>query len=238
MYYWNKQNFEGLLAIAKEFKNREGYELFSEYCLLKEKGLKKQAVKIINEFVSQLKNSDFQNQRQVAVCLAELSFWNTDVHHLLSHPLQVYITETLKKWCATEEQDAPYTWLGYMTGEDEHFKSALKYNPEDQVALSRLALSALDDVDFQTHHLSESLFLGDEKTAIEKLKIAQQYINVMQQSEAKIRLANDLKEYEQLVCVWLEFASDKERKGKGSFPEWSAEHGNNFSFRTTIYYDV
>ena len=47
MYYWNKDNFEGLLEIAEEFKSRSGYDLFAEYCLLREKGLKKQELIIV-----------------------------------------------------------------------------------------------------------------------------------------------------------------------------------------------
>jgi hypothetical protein len=55
MYYWNKDNFEGLLGIGNSFKEEDGFELFAEYCFLKEKGLKKQAVKVIKDYVNHLK---------------------------------------------------------------------------------------------------------------------------------------------------------------------------------------
>lgn len=237
MYYWNKDNFEGLIDIAEEFKSKDGYELFADYCKLREQGLKKQAVSTIRKFVEQQKSTSILNQRNVAVCIAELCFWRSDVHQLMSHPLQVFITSVLESWCSTNSPDAPYTWLGYMTGNVAHFKTALEYNPKDQVALSRLALSAIDSVDYQTHHLSESLFLGDEKTAIDSLKIANQYIEQLEESDAKARLRNELSEYEELVGAWLEFSSDKERKHKGSFPEWASENGSNVNFRTIVYYD-
>lgn len=63
-----------------------------------------------------------------------------------------------------------------MIDDDVHFKTALEYNPKDQIALSRLALSAVDNVDFQTHYLSESLFLKCEQAAIDNLRIANKYI--------------------------------------------------------------
>lgn len=37
MYYWNKDNFEGLMDIAEEFKKKDGYELFTGYCELLKK---------------------------------------------------------------------------------------------------------------------------------------------------------------------------------------------------------
>jgi hypothetical protein len=43
MFYWNKSNFEGLKAAGKQYASKTGYEDFANYCLFKEKGLKKQA---------------------------------------------------------------------------------------------------------------------------------------------------------------------------------------------------
>lgn len=213
MYYWNKDNFEGLMDIAEEFKKKDGYELFAEYCELREKGLKKQAVSTTRKFVEQQRSTDLLNQRVVAVCLAELCFWRSDVHQLMPHPLQVHITRVLESWCSTNSPNAPYTWLGYMIGDDVHFKTALEYNPKDQVALSRLALSAIDN-----------------------LRIANKYIEQMEESNAKTRLKNELEAYEELVGAWLEFSSGKERMQKGSFPKWASEQSSHVNFRTIVYY--
>jgi hypothetical protein len=65
MYYWNKDNFEGLLGIGNSFKGEDGFELFAEYCFLKEKGLKKQAVKVIKDYVNHLKKLDLNKQREI-----------------------------------------------------------------------------------------------------------------------------------------------------------------------------
>jgi len=44
MYYWNQNNFEALKEVGEKYLSKEGYEAFANYCLLKEKGLKKSAL--------------------------------------------------------------------------------------------------------------------------------------------------------------------------------------------------
>ena len=237
MNYWNKECFEGLIDIAQEFKDKNGFELFSEYCLLREKGLKKQATKVIIDFVEQIKITSTQNQRHVAVCLAELSYHRRDVHKLLPYPLEVYITDVIKVWCSEKCADAPYTWLGYLTGDDECYLIELEKNPNDQIALSRLALSAINGVDFQTHHLSESIFLGEEKKAVEALKVARNYISKMDDSENKTNLQRNIEEYDELLNAWLEFSSLKGGSNNNSFVEWCIEQDFNFGFTKAVYYD-
>jgi hypothetical protein len=237
MYYWNKENFEGLLEIAEALKNKNGYEYFAEYCLLREKGLNKPAVKAIREFVVQISKTDLQNQRSVAVDLAQLAYWRRDVHQIMSHPLKVFITDVLKGWCLTESTELPFTWLGYMTGNQNYYIKALEQNSKDQVALTRLAYSALDDVDYQTHHLCETLFLGHEKDATASLRQANTYIENLEESDIKNRLEAELKEYEELITAWVEFSSNEHRMKKESFPKWSFQNGNNFNFGSIYYYD-
>ena len=52
------------LAIA-EFAKDEGLELLSEYAELREKGLRKQALKKIREFVEGTKDYDDEKKRQI-----------------------------------------------------------------------------------------------------------------------------------------------------------------------------
>lgn len=82
--------------------------------------------------------------------------------HLLNANV-VYFAMQIDNWCLTESTELPFTWLGYMTGNQNYYIRALEQNSKDQVALTRLAYSALNDVDYQTHHLCETLFLGHDK---------------------------------------------------------------------------
>lgn len=239
MYYWNKDNFEGLLGIGNSFKGEDDFELFAEYCFLKEKGLKKQAVKVIKGYVSDLKKLDLNKQRDVCVRLAELAFWNSDIHQLLSHPLQVYITDTFSSWCSNEVPDAPYTLLGYMTGERECFLQALQFNPNEQIALYRLAISAIDNVDYQLHHVSESLFLGDESNALSQLVEAKSFFNRMEDSKFKEFLTKEIKESESLLSDWMSYKAELDSSDidKLTFPRWCTLNERNYGFSTPVYYD-
>lgn len=239
MYYWNKDNFEGLLGIGNSFKEEDGFELFAEYCFLKEKGLKKQAVKVIKDYVNHLKKLDLNKQRDVCVRLAELAFWNSDIHQLLSHPLQVYITDIFSGWCSNKAPDAPYTLLGYMTGENECFLQALQFNPNDQIALYRLAISAIDNVDYQLHHVSESLFLGDECNALSQLAEAKSFFNRMEVSKFKEFLTKEIKDSEELLTDWICYKEQVDNADitSMSFPKWCEVNNKTYSFSQPIYYD-
>ena len=75
MYYWNQQNFEGLKSIGDKYVSIQGYEAFGRYCLLKEQGLKKQAVAAVKEFVASAKEKSIETQRKIAFEIASLGFW-------------------------------------------------------------------------------------------------------------------------------------------------------------------
>lgn len=66
MYYWNKDNFDGLKDIGSKYSSIENYELFGDYCLKKEQGLKKLAVKSLNEFIVAAKKLSISSQRDIA----------------------------------------------------------------------------------------------------------------------------------------------------------------------------
>lgn len=239
MYFWNQENFEGLASIAKGLKSEEHFALFAEYCRLKELGLKKQAVAAIKDYVSYLSELDLQTQQNICVRLTELAFWNSDIHQLLSHPIQVYITDILTNWCSQGEPEAPYTWLGYMSGDDLHFLRSLQFNPNDQVALYRLARSAVDSVDFQLHHVSESIFLGEEKDAINSLAQAKDFFGRMEDSKFKDYLTQEISDSEALLNDWLSYQQQVKSADITSmtFPKWCDLNNKGCAFSQPFYYD-
>jgi hypothetical protein len=160
MHYWNKNNFEGLKSVGEKYSSIEGYELFGKYCLQREQGLKKFAIVSVKEFVSITKNRSVAEQRRIAQELSSLAFWNSQIHQLLSHPLVEYLKQVLEHWVSTEQDNpVPYKWLGYIAGNISFYEIALRLDPKDEICINRIAQAHLNDVDYQTHHLSESLFI-------------------------------------------------------------------------------
>ena len=134
MHYWNQKNFEGLKYIGEKYSSISGYELFGEYCLCKEQGLKKQAVAAVMEFVTEVKQKSLTDQRKITEELSSLGFWNSDIHQLLPYPLVEYLKSTLVSWAADEEQNStPHRWLGYIAGEVLSYERGLDIDPGDEI---------------------------------------------------------------------------------------------------------
>lgn len=55
MYYWNRDNFEGLLSVADVLSKNEHYSFFVYYCRLREKGLRKEALQKLEQFIEHIK---------------------------------------------------------------------------------------------------------------------------------------------------------------------------------------
>lgn len=164
MWSWNQDYFEGLKEIGEAYAGRNDYERFSEYCLIKEAGLKKKANAKANDFVTHISLLSVARRREIIVDLAELNYQHPKVHSLINHPIQMMMQETLRVW-TEEEPDSLLAnrWYGFYGGWSDAFEAALRIDPYDHISLSRLTTYLLNDVDYATHHLNESFFIGSEK---------------------------------------------------------------------------
>lgn len=192
MHYWNRTNFDGLKTIGEAYLAREGYEGFANYCILRGKGLKKSAFAALNQFLGEAKSLEIEKQRGFAAELAALSFNNKDVHQLLPQPLKSYITAILQSWCDEGPGlAAPYRWLAVIAQDSKYFELALHKDAEDQIALGGLASDLLRVVDYQMHHLSESIFIGCEMAASDALVRAAEYTMRLAHSKWKHALIHE-----------------------------------------------
>lgn len=235
MYYWNQDNFEGLKSVGEKYSSIEGYELFGKYCLQKEQGLNKLAVASIKEFVTISKGKSLKEQREIAEELSSLAFWNGEIHQLLTYPLVEFLKAVLKQWASDDPNNPiPHKWLGYIGGDISSYERALEIDPTDEICISRIALSHIDDVDFQTHHLSESLFLGDFSDATSSLKLARSLIDTLRTADTKLKMRRELEYFDSLLGCWEEYS----RLGIDEpFPDWCASKGEKFNFWSIVYYN-
>lgn len=236
MFYWNQANFEGLRAIGEALRVRPGYGRMAEYCLLREQGLKKPAFSALQQFIAQMQQEPVPVQRQMACELARLHAENRAVHQLIAQPLHAHLCNVLHAWCAGEPAEAvPYRWLGLLTGEAHCFESALRFDPDDRIALSWLTSQALNAVDFITHHIGESRLIGSSAQAHEQLEAAVAYACRLPDSVARAQFLAEAEDYRNLLDAWATYvaaASDME------FPAWCWQHGHAFEFGQAYYYDA
>ena len=235
MYYWNQDNFTGLKSIGEKYSSIEDYKHFGDYCLKKEKGLKKMAIVALNEFVSESKNKPQKAQRIIAEELASLGFYNREVHQLLAFPLVVYLKDVLNKWIVDDSiNPIPYKWLGYVFRDISYYEKALQLDPNDEVCIYRIAQACLNEIDFQTHHLSESKFLGDFKNANLELIKSKSLINRLSSDEMKSTMQSKYEYYLNLLESWDKYSKNETNQ---PFPEWCASRGEEYNFWSIVYYE-
>ncbi len=235
MYYWNRDNFKGLKDIGEKYCNIYGYEAFASYCFLKEKGLKKEALKAINEFISSTKCMSIEEQRRIADEIISLSYHNKDIHQLISHPLMQFLLEVFKNWAEEVSEDViPYRWLGYISNDLENYEKALEINPTDEISIIMLVQASLSHIDYQTHHLSETRFIGKIEDARNSLEKADELINKLQPGQLKDKMLDEYRYFLSLINRWEEY---KQEQRTLSFTEWCKSKGEHFKFWSIVYYN-
>jgi len=235
MYYWNQANFEGLREIGDALQAVPGLHRFARYCLLREQGLRKQAMAELLAFVADTSAWPLAEQRALACRITQLHFDNRGVHQLLAEPLRAYLQGVFASWCAEHPDLAePYRWLGVLSQDTQHFETALKFDAEDRIALGWLTSEALNAVDFATHHLGEGRLLGTLDDAYGWLERASSYANRLQTGAAQANFLKEIADYRELLDAWRAYCALAPAL---SFPDWSRERGLGFAFAAAYYYD-
>lgn len=236
MHYWNQKPFEGLKSIGEAYANRQGYENFSRYCLLKEKGLRKQSLEALNKFLCLIREKDRSIQRHTVLELCNLMYNNRAVDHLNSYHLTEFLKDTLQVWIGEEANKAElHTWYAFVGGGNDHYENALKLDPDDQIALNAVISGCIDEVDYQTHHLDETRFIGDETAAEGEIRKAGELVLAVKSPERRKVLEKEIEYYSDLLTAWKRFRSDE---NSSDFAIWTAEHyPGHFRFPVKVYYD-
>jgi hypothetical protein len=235
MHYWNKDNFEGLLDLARELGQIPELALLSEYCVLREKGLRKQALNRLNEFLDTASSWEVESARRLVLSILSADARTPEAHQFMSHPLvERLIFPVLEQWrsdCPSAVE--PLRWLGLLRQDSKALKAALSLDPADVPVRRRLVDFAFDDAYHATHHLSESVLLMTVDETRASIAAARELIASAPDPSAFAYLSAEADEYEQMLNDWVAYRQSP----TGTFPEWCAKHGRTYSWPTIVYYD-
>ncbi|WP_231689638.1 hypothetical protein [Bacillus sp. FJAT-27245] len=147
----------------------DDYPLFKKYCVLKDKGLRKDSFQALSTFNGEAKRWGFKKQQDFARWLFGLFEVSENNHELLVHPLEENLLKPiLKEWMNSNPDDPrPYRWYAlYLTTEKriDYLNKALELGgSSEQTALLKLIDINLDSLSFSIHHITEDAYLGDIK---------------------------------------------------------------------------
>ncbi len=235
MYNWEKEMSDSLKAIVDKYSENDDLKNYSEYCRFMELGLRKKALESVKLFVSQLALYDSSKQQSIANELIELQYFNQNIFKLQSFPLQEKLIAILEHWIICKDVSAiPFRWLGYLKNDSSYYKDALERDSKDQISIVQLAKGFLANVDFQMHHLGESILLGTTEDAEIDLDQAQTFIEQIDSIEIIEQLIGELNQLRTILELWNKYKADEVQI---PFPDWSRTEGFDFRFPSTFYYE-
>jgi hypothetical protein len=235
MHYWNKGNFEGLLELARELADTAELSALAEYCVLREKGLRAQALARLNDFLAEAALWDIDLARRNVATILKAASRIAEAHQFITHPLLTrLIYPTLEQWVNDEASAVePLRWLGLLRSDPDALRHALSLAPSDVPVRRKLINFALNAADHATHHLSESVLLYKVEEARASIATAREWITSAPDIQPFTDLSAEADEYEQIIDDWVAYSQSP----VGTFPQWCEEKGRTYSWPTIVYYD-
>lgn len=213
------------------------YQGFLDYCILKDKGLRKKSFEILQIFITGVKQWEEQDQRDFICWLFGL-FESTDNHHqVLVHPLEEQLLKPiLQSWMDIQNDPRPFRWFGLFLNSYnrmDYLNKAIELGGlKEQRALRKVIELKLDWLWYIFHHVAEDLYLGniiEDRKIIEEIDIL---LTDIQDDEVQKDIQNELAYYKKLMNDWDEFS----RSSKSDFVKWCTEKGRRYNWVKAFYY--
>jgi hypothetical protein len=232
--YWNRENFEGLAALASTLREDARLEPLGRYCELREKGLRREAFAELDRFLAGTASWDVATQRSIALTVLAANRSAPDAHQFLSEPIRRrFIEPVLDRWREDEPGNAvPLGELGLLRRDQRLLTRALELDPADDRVRAALAAMLLEYVAHATHHLVEGTFIGSEADAASALAEASDLLAGISDPAAVRYLRYDLEDLRRLLADWQEY----QLAPTGSFPEWCRERNRDHRWSSIYYY--
>ncbi|MBN3727952.1 hypothetical protein [Burkholderia sp. Ac-20379] len=235
MYYWNQHNFEGLLQLAHALETNDHLKPLAAYCRFRELGLRRDALLALEQYLEEARAFDSATARLAAVHILEAHARTQGVTQFLTQPLVArFLQPTLRAWMQDDANtNVPVRWLGMLDSDRALLARAVAMCPDDTPARKRLIDLLLGDVEYATHHLDESAFIGSVEAAASALELAGTLVASAAEPDAFARHASDVRYFTGLIADWRAYSENR----RGAFPEWCALHGRNYTYAVKVYYE-
>ncbi|MDP0490101.1 MAG: hypothetical protein Q7Q71_03515 [Verrucomicrobiota bacterium JB023] len=235
MHYWNRKNFEGLRGLSSELSSIPELNGLAEYCNLREKGLRTDALQALHKFIQEAIGRDVNAKRRIVLDILSADARTPEAHQFLTHPILTQLLfPTLEEWLSESPAAfEPLRWLGLMKSDFAHLEAALSAEPSDVPVRRRLIGIELDNVDYATHHLDESILLSPLDECRSSLFRVGQLLDGYMPSKWFESLAEEYKEYVSMLDDWELFNQSE----YNDFPEWCRANDRHYRWPTKVYYD-
>lgn len=236
MYYWNKDNFEGLDALADHLSEDARLSHLAEYCRLRAIGLRDRAFEALDRFLDQAEQFHSEERYQIVDLIYELAARSPQVHQFITTPITIkFLRPGLASWLASQPDSIPaLRWDGIFNDNSASLERALAFDPHD-VFVRRLLINreCLSSVFHGVHHIDESILLLDISEIDALLAKGKSWLEAAPDRSQFSDLEEELSEQQRLISDWKAFC----KSGEHSFPEWCAKNGRHHDWIPKFYYE-
>jgi hypothetical protein len=200
MWFWRDAYFQTLKDVAAEASQSPQWADYATYCAEHERGLRRQAFKILDRFIAQMERAPFAERRRFVSWLLHRADLRDGSHMLVPHPLRTRVIEpTLGEWLRVEPTSSePHRWLGGY----DHLKRAVELDPSDEIARRRFISCILGSVDYATHSLPYG-YHGEPDGDLSVLAEAEAALSGLSSDDDRIRAAAEIGEQRRLIEDYL-----------------------------------
>lgn len=215
MWYWRQKNYEGLLDIANAVEGNANLFLYAEYCRLRERGLRRDAFLVLNEFIELANTWDLEMRYRFVDDLYHLCEQNPEVYDLMPHPINRNLLEpTLQDWVKENPNDpSVYRWLSGV----ENWRKSIALDETEQISRVRLVKHLIYNAYFSTHHLPEG-YIGNPAEDLMGLNEASALVTNVENTALVEIFRTEIKDYRELIHSYQEY---RKSSYVGSFEAWT-----------------
>lgn len=154
-------------TVIRQLRGLPDFELYVNYLENRQQGLRKAALTILEQFIEEACNWDFQRRLVVTRTIMQCSEQSVDTTKLLPDNLRrQFLVPTLDEWTLSEPNNPlPLRWRGKDAND---YREAIRVDPAEKISRRRLADILLREVEYATHELPWG-YLGDAKSDLARL---------------------------------------------------------------------
>lgn len=231
-----KDSNKALLTVGNLALKNVDWKDYAYYCFSREKGLRKEALKHLDNFLTLTENWTIE-QKIEFVKFLYLLFENVNqadyglFPQLLSEKL---IKPTLQKWCESEQHDSsPFRWYGKHYHSEEYLFKALDINSADDLARQTILNWWTHNTYHAVHHLPE-YYIGDPFDTIQLGERIKEQIQLLTTLELRNYWTKELEEDVELVRNYIDWKTS----GHADFEKWGKENNKRTGHGLiTVYYN-
>ncbi|MEH7728032.1 hypothetical protein [Bacillus altitudinis] len=227
-----------ILQTIIEDERSHDYPLFRQYCVRKEQGLRKDALKVLQSFVEEMNKNEFTARRSFVAWLFDYIERFEDGHHLLVYPLvHGMIHPVLREWENIDPTDVrPYRWQGLFVHQGEGLPYLLKAlemgGSKEQRVIVQICETYISALWYSFHHIHEDLYLSTYEKDHERIQGIQDVMKLIEDKNVQSNVEKLAVYYNQLLSDWKEFQQTQTR----GFVKWCADRKKPYEWVQTFYY--